>query len=361
MADAILSGCGPGAYVLDCNPFAPVNPITVVSRVNILCYAVVFFWFRMFEAVPVARGLTYKEAGARLYISERTVKYHMGEIVERLQLANKHQESTTTRRSFLKTAAASTLLMASGSTGLISGCDRDKPFVVSAYSKILLHDFRLFDGIQGQLSNNLVIPIAGDRIEGIEQAGSLEQYRDYHRIDLKGMTLLPGLIDNHVHITVPFMYNVNLQAAWQMNEQVGRNFKNCILNGVTTVRDVGGFPGKINRFREMCDRGEIPGPRVVSSLSPIAARDGNLLGAPEAAEQMSSRLTAFLENENRTLEGEAYENLQGHPVYERKMFPNVLANLRKLYDSGAKIGVGTDIRAMDRLRFVMKGGVVYPV
>ncbi len=146
-----------------------------------------------------------------------------------------------------------------------------------------------------------------------------------------------------------------------MNEQVGRNFKNCILNGVTTVRDVGGFPGKINRFREMCDRGEIPGPSVVSSLSPIAARDGNLLGAPEAAEQMSSRLTAFLENENRTLEGEAYENLQGDPVYERKMFPNVLANLRKLYDSDAKIGVGTDIRAMDRLRFVMKGGVVYPV
>lgn len=39
----------------------------------------------------VAQGLTYKEAGARLFISERTVKYHMGEIVERLQLANKRQ------------------------------------------------------------------------------------------------------------------------------------------------------------------------------------------------------------------------------------------------------------------------------
>lgn len=39
----------------------------------------------------MAQGLTYKETGARLYISERTVKYHMGEIIERLQVANKRQ------------------------------------------------------------------------------------------------------------------------------------------------------------------------------------------------------------------------------------------------------------------------------
>jgi two-component system NarL family response regulator len=37
----------------------------------------------------VAAGLTYKEVGAGLHLSERTVKYHMGEIVERLHLENR--------------------------------------------------------------------------------------------------------------------------------------------------------------------------------------------------------------------------------------------------------------------------------
>jgi two-component system NarL family response regulator len=39
----------------------------------------------------VAHGKTYKEAGAELGLTERTVKYHMGEIVARLHLANRAQ------------------------------------------------------------------------------------------------------------------------------------------------------------------------------------------------------------------------------------------------------------------------------
>ncbi len=39
----------------------------------------------------VAEGLTYKEAGARLFVAERTIKYHMGEILKRLHLRNRAQ------------------------------------------------------------------------------------------------------------------------------------------------------------------------------------------------------------------------------------------------------------------------------
>lgn len=39
----------------------------------------------------VANGLSYKEVGARLFISERTVKYHMAEIMNRLHLENRAQ------------------------------------------------------------------------------------------------------------------------------------------------------------------------------------------------------------------------------------------------------------------------------
>jgi DNA-binding NarL/FixJ family response regulator len=46
----------------------------------------------------VAQGLTYKEVGARLCLSERTIKYHMGEIVARLQLENRAQVLEYARR-----------------------------------------------------------------------------------------------------------------------------------------------------------------------------------------------------------------------------------------------------------------------
>jgi len=39
----------------------------------------------------VAQGLTYKEVGAKLSLAERTIKYHIGEIIERLHLENRSQ------------------------------------------------------------------------------------------------------------------------------------------------------------------------------------------------------------------------------------------------------------------------------
>ena len=39
----------------------------------------------------VAQGLTYKDVGAKLCLAERTIKYHIGEIIERLHLENRSQ------------------------------------------------------------------------------------------------------------------------------------------------------------------------------------------------------------------------------------------------------------------------------
>lgn len=51
----------------------------------------------------VSQGLTYKEVGAELHLSERTIKYHMGEIIARLHLENRAQVIAYARRSgFLK-------------------------------------------------------------------------------------------------------------------------------------------------------------------------------------------------------------------------------------------------------------------
>lgn len=49
----------------------------------------------------VAQGLTYKEIGARLGLTERTIKYHMGEIVQRLHMENRAQVIEYARRTGL--------------------------------------------------------------------------------------------------------------------------------------------------------------------------------------------------------------------------------------------------------------------
>jgi DNA-binding NarL/FixJ family response regulator len=46
----------------------------------------------------VAQGLTYKEVGAKLFLSERTIKYHMGEILDRLHMENRRQVIEFARR-----------------------------------------------------------------------------------------------------------------------------------------------------------------------------------------------------------------------------------------------------------------------
>ena len=51
--------------------------------------------------VLVADGLTYKEVGAALNLSENTIKYHMGEVLQRLHLKNREQVVAYARRSGL--------------------------------------------------------------------------------------------------------------------------------------------------------------------------------------------------------------------------------------------------------------------
>jgi len=200
------------------------------------------------------------------------------------------------RREFLKYALVSSSCVMLGGPALpvsAEGVPLGDWSPVS-FPKLLLHNLRLFDGVEDRLQDGVMVLIEGDRILGIEREGELSSYTDYMVVDLKGRTLLPGLIDNHVHITVPFMYDVNLDALRQMNEQIVLNFRNCIMGGVTTVRDVGGFPGKINKYRKLSDDNEIPGPRVVSSLSPIAARDGDTLGAPPQAPYFTNPIIKWI-------------------------------------------------------------------
>ncbi len=206
-------------------------------------------------------------------------------------------ERIISRREFLKKSAlvsGAIIALSSSSTALLSGCGYRSDWKGLSFPRLLLHNFQLFDGLENRLQEGLMLIVEGGMIRQIDRLTDLGTFKDYKIIDLKGQTLMPGLIDNHVHLTVPFMYKVNAGTIRQMNQQIANNFRSCVMNGVTTVRDVGGFPGKIKKFRRLSDKNEIPGPRMISSLSPIAAREGKVLGAPESAPYFSNEIIKWL-------------------------------------------------------------------
>jgi len=189
------------------------------------------------------------------------------------------------RRDFLRMTAAATGSLVAGSAALSSfpevGYAAD--WAPVSYDQLVLYNCQLFDGVQSRLLKGRLLIVEDGKIRAIEPWGDLGGFSSYQTVNLGGRTLLPGLIDNHVHITVPFINRVTLGAIRQMDRQIALNFRNCIMGGVTTVRDVGAFPAKLIKYRAMADANEIPGPRVISSLSPIAARKDDQLGAPGSA------------------------------------------------------------------------------
>ena len=215
------------------------------------------------------------------------------------------------RRSFLKASVLFGSRLLVGATGLssLTACTSRSEWSSVHYPKVLLHNFRLFDGIINNLQKDRIVLIEGDKILGIEKKGDLAQYNEFKHFDLNGWTLLPGLIDNHVHMTLPFVIKGNLDVLFQKNEQFELNFKNCVMSGVTTVRDVGGFPEMIRKFSERADRNKIPGPRVLSSLSMIAAKKGLQFGWPEHAPYIKNPILKWIMGGNFAERPETVEEI----------------------------------------------------
>ena len=207
---------------------------------------------------------------------------------------------------------------------------------------ILLQGLRLFDGKEDRLREDVVVLLHGERIHAVERAADTGKAEGYRRIDLGGLTLLPGLIDAHCHLTVPFMYEVSLGMLLQTGRQIAKNLEACVMSGVTTVRDLGGFPRRLLDLREQTHRGHVRGPRIVTSLSPIAARHDGEMGAPENAPYFTNPLVTkilggnFAERPRNTAEArEACERMLAlgadwlktlHQEHSYSQVPRVLPN-----------------------------------
>ncbi len=209
--------------------------------------------------------------------------------------------------------------------------------------RFVLYNMRLFDGETTGLKEGMAVLVDGDTIEAVEEGWSAEKYPGFKAVDLKGLTLLPGLIDNHVHITVPFMMKVTPRAFLDLNRQIERNFRVCIESGVTTVRDAGSFPRKMRYFRKRVEQGEIKGPRVLATNSAITTPGG----CPDWVPYFNPVIKAFI--------GGQYAERPATPDQARKVVKNMVqkgADWIKIYcQSRSWLILGGDLPVFDRKTF----------
>jgi imidazolonepropionase-like amidohydrolase len=129
---------------------------------------------------------------------------------------------------------------------------------------------RVLDGT-GQVHANATVVVRGSRITAVESSGSKPV-----DVDLGHATLLPGLIDVHVHIGWHFGQNGRYEprAATPSQEilYAAENAYLTLMAGVTTVQSPG-QPGDVD-LRDAIARGVLPGPRILTSIVQITPTAG---------------------------------------------------------------------------------------
>jgi imidazolonepropionase-like amidohydrolase len=136
---------------------------------------------------------------------------------------------------------------------------------------------RLLDVRTGQVSRNMTIAVENGRIVSVSRAVPVA---GDSVIDLARYTVIPGLIDAHVHLTIG-----------------GTPRDNALANlraGFTTIVDLGARDMRFLRVRDSINAGLIPGPRVLAAGMWIGRKDGvcefNGIGIAGGAEAFRARV-----------------------------------------------------------------------
>src|SRR5437868_6178809 len=134
------------------------------------------------------------------------------------------------------------------------------PTVNDEPSRVLFRNATVLDAEGGELVPDQTVLVQGDRI--IEVGGADIGAREARVIDLRGLTLMPGLIDAHVHVTA-VTADLSAMAEWSpyyVAARAGDVMRGMLERGFTTVRDAAGGDYGIALAVE---EGYLAGPRVV--------------------------------------------------------------------------------------------------
>ena len=151
------------------------------------------------------------------------------------------------------------------------------PFQVAAQNMVI-KGATILDVTNGDMIKNHVVIVKDGRIDAVAPARSADIPKGIEVIDLQGHTLLPGLIDMHVHLTSGGGYHgyERLKLTDERRAILGVvHAKQTLMAGFTTVRNVGAGSFGDVALRDAINDGDIPGPRLLVSGPPIGITGGH--------------------------------------------------------------------------------------
>ena len=145
-------------------------------------------------------------------------------------------------------------------------------------AKTLIHAGRLIDGRADTVRTNVTVTVDGDRIVAIADGYTAPAPGDTV-IDLRSATLMPGLMDMHVHISNQQSGAAGYAERFFLNPadmalRATTYAKKTLLAGFTTVRDCGAGEKLNLAMRDAVEKGWVAGPRIVAAGS-VATTGGH--------------------------------------------------------------------------------------
>src|SRR5579859_4284930 len=145
---------------------------------------------------------------------------------------------------------------------------------------VVLKAAHLFDSVSGKLVDGGVVVVDGDKIQAVGSGLKLPQ--GARVIDLGDATLMPGMIDSHVHLDGQFeenwyrgFYNDLMRMPAEQALYASKYARLTLEAGFTSVRDVGSTDYIAAALRNSIDAGVVEGPRMIVSNYAIGSTGGH--------------------------------------------------------------------------------------
>ena len=148
----------------------------------------------------------------------------------------------------------------------------------AAAQSLVIKGANILDVVTGDLIEDHLIVVKDGRIDRVDAARSTDLPKGIEVVDLQGHTVLPGLIDMHVHLTSGGGYHgyESLKLTDERRAILGVvHAETTLLAGFTTVRNVGAGSFGDVALRDAINDGDIPGPRMLVSGPPIGITGGH--------------------------------------------------------------------------------------
>ena len=140
----------------------------------------------------------------------------------------------------------------------------------------LFTNVNVFDGTNDKLHMNMNVLVENNLIKTISKEGlMITASANNTIIDGEGMTLMPGLVDNHTHFNMAQSGGIHAieNSRWdEIGAIAASAAQEWLMDGFTTVRDMGGMG---NGLKKTIDRGLLDGPRIYPSGSYVSQTSGH--------------------------------------------------------------------------------------